>query len=32
VQPPSVFVPLVLTPVEWADDRGEQVFGWRVSE
>lgn len=28
--PPSVFVPLDLTPVEWKDDQGELVFGWSI--
>ena len=28
--PPSVFVPLDLTPVEWRDDQGELVFGWSI--
>jgi hypothetical protein len=30
--PPSVFVPLELTPAEWRDDRGALVLGWRVTE
>ena len=29
---PSAFAPLVLTPVEWRDDKGALVFGWRLSE
>ncbi len=29
---PSAFVPLVLTPVEWRDESGQLVFGWRLSE
>lgn len=31
VDAPSVFSPLVLTPVEWREN-GERVFGWRISE
>ena len=29
---PSAFVPLVLQPVEWRGERGELVFGWRLTE
>ena len=29
---PSAFVPLELRPVEWRDEHGELVFGWRISE
>lgn len=31
-EPPSAFVPLTLTPVEWRDAKGELVFGWRLTE
>jgi hypothetical protein len=27
---PSVFAPIELTPVEWRDDDGRRVFGWRM--
>jgi hypothetical protein len=30
VSAPSVFTPLRLTPVEWRDEQGELVFGWKV--
>jgi hypothetical protein len=30
VRAPSVFAPLTLRPVEWRDDQGAWVFGWRV--
>ena len=29
---PSAFTPIVLTPVEWRDDFGGLVFGWRLTE
>ena len=29
---PSAFVPLNLHPVEWRDEQGALVFGWRISE
>lgn len=29
---PSPFTPLKLTPVEWKNDRGELVFGWRIHD
>lgn len=32
VEPPSVFTPIDLTPVEWRDEDGARVYGWRVSE
>lgn len=32
VDPPSPFTPIQLTPIEWFDDDGERVFGWRVHE
>ena len=28
--PPSVFVPLQLTPVEWRDDEDQLVYGWSL--
>jgi hypothetical protein len=28
--PPSAFTAIELTPVEWRDEEGELVFGWRV--
>lgn len=31
-EPPSAFTPLNLDPVEWRDEKGALVFGWRVSE
>jgi hypothetical protein len=31
-QPPSVFTPVVLQPVEWRDRGGVLVFGWRLTE
>jgi hypothetical protein len=30
--PPAVFLPLKLEPVEWRDTAGKLVFGWRISE
>lgn len=30
VSAPSVFEPLRLTPIEWRDDAGDLVFGWRI--
>lgn len=30
--PPSAFSPIALTPVEWRDDEGKWVFGWRIGE
>lgn len=32
VESPSAFVPLTLMPAEWRDEKGNVVFGWRVSE
>jgi hypothetical protein len=32
VESPSAFTPLVLRPVEWRDDKGALVFGWRVTD
>lgn len=32
VESPTVFSPLVLTPVEWRDAKGARVWGWRLSE
>ena len=32
VTAPSAFVPLSLRPLEWRDERGALVFGWRISE
>ncbi len=29
---PSAFTPLILKPVEWKDDEGVLVFGWKVSD
>lgn len=29
---PSAFTPLLLVPVEWRGERGELVFGWRLTE
>lgn len=29
---PSAFTPLLLTPLEWKDDAGKMVFGWRISD
>ena len=31
-EPPSAFTPLVLRPVEWRDDKGALVFGWRITD
>jgi hypothetical protein len=31
-EPPSAFTPLVLKPVEWRDDKGALVFGWKVTD
>lgn len=30
--PPSVFVPLELTPIEWHDEAGALIFGWSITE
>ncbi len=32
VEPPSVFTPISLRPVQWRDDAGRLVFGWKVGE
>lgn len=32
VQAPSPFSPIQLTPVEWNNDDGEQVFGWHIHD
>ncbi len=32
VESPTVFAPMVLTPVEWRDAKGARVWGWRLSE
>ena len=32
VRAPSAFLPLKLLPIEWRDDEGALVFGWRVTE
>lgn len=29
---PSAFTPIVMTPVEWRDETGHLIFGWRLSE
>lgn len=31
-QAPSIFMPIVLEPVEWRDASGALVFGWRLTE
>ena len=32
LEAPSPFVPLILLPVEWRDDKGALVFGWKLTE
>ncbi len=32
LESPSAFAPLALVPQEWRGERGELVFGWRVTE
>ncbi len=32
VEPPSVFTPIQLIPVEWRDEDNKLIFGWKLSE
>jgi hypothetical protein len=32
VEAPSAFTPFQLVPVEWRDEQGRLVFGWRITE